>query len=979
MRSACQIVEDIRGLINSSHALMSGDGPEAMLADVELSRLEELATEYAETCRLTNERSAKCADLLAHGQREQALTLARTSPDLAGEVKHVDFNELGLWLDVCEAHSLMLPDLVDIADVESVVEETYGLRQARESLLRLHRRMAIGKAPLRDRLSVLRRLCKADEAHAFWREDILALEEARIDEIVQQVRQADKAGDLALLTELQGQLLAGDWLNPPGKKMHKAVENLIVPHRKKAARASYEQIASDLHDAHASLDEQLCLSHMGRWKQVQATTGVAPSGELAESVAPVGQWLADEDRARREDQAYQHACESLEQAIDEQAPKHRLEKLAGVVLRFDQGMPEVLAARFSSCMEEVQRSAKRRFALRLVAIIGTLILLAGGISLGVVSHKQRQAMRTWREHIAAALTENDLVQAGQLLDQLEQEDYKLSQTPEIESLRGDYRKMSAADKARRERFETVMAAIAQAGEDNSDVRALKEAKSLAVTFQEKNRVQDWRDRIERARLQGQRSQREKIELSMAELRDMHQQVISARDTEPGRVEALAEACLDRAGQIRAMDGIGSAEFSDIKIIEMFVRNAAAETRRFSQDRRRISEILEALPSHLQPDRLAEVLESFASRYPEHRLASDFLAAVAMAEHWQAAIAWQDATMDWRGNAIVASSLQAGQRLDGLETYLAEYPNGPHNVVASAYAVYLNAAGEALDGRQLANGDGLKERFGRDRMSGVGYIRTTDGKRYYYLLNDPPREATINGKVRSYDVACYTGSRRPRRVSIDVGEVQNGPGVAPQKKLADLIVKELDDFDGPGWETFYLRRAVDVASADKLDPILTVQIMSVMLRRASDCWPFRRAEIDEMLAQLAELNLARVNWLDPEDYEASSKRAQAKELIGELAIEKLIAESANDLAAISRQMAKTYVGVGVLLGGAGEIKLGRRIADGDLFIVDRNDEGEVAFRKVGQILGGKPSTDPDTLTDCPQGTLVFAFLGAGAAE
>ena len=979
MRSAFQIVEDIRGLINSSQVLMSGEGPEAMLAEVELSRLEALAKEYAQACRRINERSAKCAELLGHGQRDQALALAKAMPDLAGEVKHVDFNELGLWLDVCEAHNLMLPDLVDVADVETVVEETYGIRHARETLLRRHRHMAIGKAPLQDRLRVLRKLCEVDEAREFWREDVRTFEEARIDEIARQAKQADKAGDLALLEELQGQLLARDWLAPPNKKLLKAVEQLIVPHREKAAMESYEQIAADLHEAHAALDEQLCLSHMAQWQQVQETTGVAPSRELAESVAPVGQWLADEKQVRHEDQAYQHACQSLEQAIDEKAPGNRLEKLAGAVLRFDRGTPEVLAARFASCMEDIRRNAKRRFALRLVAIIGSLVLLAGGISAGVIYQQQRKALGTWQGHIATALAENDLSQANRLLDQLEQEDHKLSQRPEIESLRGKYRKMSADDQTRRERFATVMAAIEQSGADHPDARALKEAESLAVTFEEKNRVQDWRDRIGRARLRAVRSQREKIDASMAELRDMHQQVIRARDTEPDRIEDLAEACLARAGQIKAMDGIRTAEAGEIRTIETFVGNAAKEARQLDQEKQWIEDSLAALPSHLQPERLAKSLKSFVSRHPEHPLASDFLAASTMVEHWQAAAAWRGIAGGWRGKALVSSSVEAGRRLQGLETYRAKHPQGPHSTAASAYAAYLQAAENALEERQLVNIDGLKQELRRDYMSGLGCIETTDGKRHYYLLSDPPTPGRINDEVVSYNMACYIGSRRPRRTNIPKGNVRDGPGDAPQKKFADLAIAQFDDFDGSGWETFYLHRAADAARAQQLDPILRALIMSSRLERARDCWPFFRAQINQMEAQLAEINRGRGNWLDPEDKAAPGKRAQAKELIEGLAIGDLIAQLEDHLATISRQSLKTYVGVGVVLGGSGEIRLGRQTADGDLFIIDRTDKDEVAFRKVGQVAAGKPSAGPDALIDCPQGTLVFARPNAASSE
>src|SRR5437016_310907 len=72
-------------------------------------KLRRAAEAYANACQQANERLSRCADLLSHGMRSEALRLAELTPDLLELVTELDFPERQDWDDRVLMNDLPLP------------------------------------------------------------------------------------------------------------------------------------------------------------------------------------------------------------------------------------------------------------------------------------------------------------------------------------------------------------------------------------------------------------------------------------------------------------------------------------------------------------------------------------------------------------------------------------------------------------------------------------------------------------------------------------------------------------------------------------------------------------------------------------------------------------------------------------------------------------------------------------------------------
>lgn len=349
--------------------------------DLDRQRLGNLVWTYAEICRSMNERSQKCLDLLRQGRRQDALKLAKQDLDLKEEIVLLDFPERFTWLDLCERAGTPVADIIDTAALYRLVEELYAESGTLSQLLRLHRRGAIGGAPLVARLKVLRQLRQVDPGQGVWDEDLRAYEAARVAEIKKQADVANLRGDLATLEPLVAELRAQDWFVPPPPELARAIEKVMIPHRRKAAMARFEGIATEVRAAHSNQDRARCLQAVQTWDNLCQQTGFTPDPKLLnEVVSPARSWLGELQTADDEDARFDKACKDLEASMNEGLPRHVVEGRATAVLRMNRRMPPVLAQRYNTCIAEAGRRGKRTFITLLAGIAAVFILVAGSVT-----------------------------------------------------------------------------------------------------------------------------------------------------------------------------------------------------------------------------------------------------------------------------------------------------------------------------------------------------------------------------------------------------------------------------------------------------------------------------------------------------------------------------------------------------------------------------------------------------------------------
>jgi len=980
MSSVREIIDQIRNYVNTNHPDAAG-GRTSVFEELqtisveEFNRLQGLAQGYAAICHDINERAYQCQEFLGRGQRKEAVQLAKNAPDLKAIARAVDFRERGLWLDICEEYELPFPDIIDTDIVTVVIDEAYGQKRTIHSLLMLHRRMALGKAPLGDRLRVLRKLCKADAANVIWKDDLGVLEQARVEELIKKAERANRDGDLPLLETIQRELASDEWLNPPTKALLGGVADMIKPHRGNLAGERYRKLVTDIRAAHGSMDEDRCRLLIDQWYGVEQTTGFRPGAKLAEDVAPVEEWLEELSQAQAEDDAYDTACITLEQAIDEDHSRDDMEKLAANILRCDRGMPDLLAARFNSKMEELARVAKRKFALRLTGVIVALLMLGAGITLGILRYNKSKELTRWRDQIAAAVDKGDMNAAAKLLASLDSKAPEFAHDPDIESLRAKRDKIVKKEKDRKDEFEQCISRVAQAGDEQPDEESLKRAETLAMDFREKSMVQEWHEKIQKYRDTTTAQRRAAIKTQMDRLDVLYTAVMASSSLDAVAVEAKVKECVDLADEIEKLPGVGSATKMRLASIRtrsgQLAKNVRAKANRRNAIEQRLPGIVR---SYDTPTELAAALRKFAGDYPDHQWAADFTKAAGMSAHWTAVQKWQAIASAWNGEIRITTAKQATERKAQIDDYLKSYASGPCAGTAAKCSGYFETAIAALGDDGPKNLSGISRVFAGTAMSGLGMIKTKkDGPRYYYLLQNPPTEAKANGVIKSYWVNyIYDLDLSTKRSPVEAEKVDGRPGPAPQMLLASNVQKLITKFKGSGWETFYIELADQTMAAKDLDPILKAQLLKMLLNQASQCDPCKTEEIKKRNAILEGLYLDDLGWINPVDTEANQKRKMIQGILDRMKQKPfgdIVRKIDGELKGLIAGPA-AYEPAGVIMGKAREVRLGASVDNGVMYVVRTDSQQQSSLHRIGEVTKGQAKMDSSEAAKDPIGTLVF---------
>ncbi|MEI7837789.1 MAG: hypothetical protein WCK05_15420, partial [Planctomycetota bacterium] len=613
--------------------------------------------------------------------------------------------------------------------------------------------------------------------------------------------------------------------------------------------------------------------------QVLATHGYGPIAELAAEAVPIGEWLAERQQGREEEEAYQQACGLLEQGIDEGLRRDQLEKLAADVLRFERGMPEILAARLASRMDELTRSIRRRFTMTVAGVILLAAGIAVGVTLWVMHYTREQNVERWRTQVSAAIKAKDARTAGQLLDSLRGQDQDVYGDPLIQDLVAGREKLIHAEKERVAEFAQCIASVSKAGVIDPDTSALTKAEKLMRSIEEKEQVQLWREKIREHEAEVQRNRRQDIEKRMTELETAYSGVTAAEASSTGGLNVASSSCLAVAAAIRAMPGVTDQDNLRILAIEKSTKDLAERAYKRSAREEQIQSDLERVVGRVdQAAGLVSSLEEFARKYSDHPLAADFTKAAGLAKHWKAAEAWGGLTAGkWAGRIRVGTKKDVAQRLPLLQNYLKNHGESPCKDTAEKVSAYLAAADEALQEDGLKNLDAVKLVIKRNVvLTNSMMMASPDGLRYYCPAGMNPMPQKTNGVVTGYSFKCYSdtqGTIESTSIRVDGGAL--APQESPHTAFVSRTFKTMSGFTGNGWETLYLELAALALEQTEMDPIVVGRMAKLFLQQAASCVPSGKEKIQKLVTELEDLDLDTVNWVDPRDGPAKVTREKVR--------------------------------------------------------------------------------------------------------
>ncbi|MFK7768285.1 MAG: hypothetical protein AB8B55_13760 [Mariniblastus sp.] len=177
-------------------------------------RIRECAEKYAQACEEVNNRLLRCRLFLQSGHRTQAIRYAEQEPSLQKQCELLSLHGLvDLWEDLVSSYGWARFQPVK-SDLLTLVYDSYQTERETADVLYQYREMALAKAPLSDRLTMVRQLSILEQTNPVWRNDIENLESNLMAELARRGADAMRNNEMDELITVVTQHDQQEWEAP---------------------------------------------------------------------------------------------------------------------------------------------------------------------------------------------------------------------------------------------------------------------------------------------------------------------------------------------------------------------------------------------------------------------------------------------------------------------------------------------------------------------------------------------------------------------------------------------------------------------------------------------------------------------------------------------------------------------------------------------------------------------------------------------
>lgn len=854
-------------------------------------RHRDIASEYADVCIEVNRRLGQCAQLLKQGLRPEAIHLAEAAPNLLEALAELDFAERMAWLELVTIYNLPLPPDLDLETGE-YLNVAYAEHDPLRNHLKKHRRLALGRAPLRERLAVLREIAKLDATNPIWDEDVRTYERARFKQVQAEATDAVRRSDVEAIEALAEELTGETWSLRPHGSLVQAVRQAAESERCRAAKRALPAVEAELNDAFSALDLGRARQVRLRWLSLAESARLSADDPARERAEPALLWLDDQDQREAGRRAYEAAEARLTSALDDdQIGREELERHWHALVRLEQEVPEHLAMRYRSRVAAQELSARRR--MRFLLATGLTVALVLGLSVVLVSQalERGSAARAAAAAIEASVKSGRIDELEALIAQFSKTRPELLQRAEVVALMPEIDRLRAAETDRAERYQALMAEAESAPLTGSEPSSLAEARKLARTAVETRSLERLAHRIDR-RNRDEAAQRDG-------------EILPRLDTIAKALDALeADARNDPKLSPALTERFGSAvrDFSQVLPPEGPVSELARG--RAVQVRGRLDAIRKELDLLGRRVQVADALTAAVGQLPTavdgyvraaEELAAAYDGTVQQADAkkvtvgperdcWEPALMWARQTRRWADDPALLNPTSARERIAFCRGLLKDHPRSPDAEAIQQYLNYLEPIAKrdepdgGLRGRliQLLSSPSFDPLYMVRYKKHSGDIR---GSLRYYSAVSPQRTSGNESFVFRYRVDA-DGNTNSQTLSgtLIVGD----RGLSPQTKLVREIKSVLESGEAlASWDDLMMKSAHKIAADLEMDPVCKLILLQAMLSTAAQgSLPLHDA-LEPTLKLLAKAEEFRsVKWLDPEA-NVEAQRVEASELIARL--------------------------------------------------------------------------------------------------
>src|SRR5271170_794602 len=656
----------------------------------------DVATEYLELCRSTNERLRRCSHFLRQNLRTEAIHLAEADPNLLDLVAILDFPERQAWRKLCASHSMPEPPNLDI-DAATELNEAYALVQPLETLLVRHRRLALAVAPLSERLAVMRKLAELDPGSSFWQQDIRTFEDARVDELRRQINQPGIEFNTA--ERLKHEIDTAQWLISFPPDLKKASYLVVSRLRGKTALRELELLMPELDAAYAAMDEQRCEKLSSQCSALLSEIGSAASELLQQRVTAVQSWLQSQRRMRQERQGFEQACGALEQAMDADAPTIEVQKAFAAATGFAADLPVDLEERYQKFIAWRKEQIVNKRKLILVACVSAAAVLIIVVVAFILIHMHSSAVNAWVQQLAAAregvVNNGDEQTAQSELAGLLLASSGVQNDPGVQSAAASLKAAVTADQQRAANFKKALADAEALGVNAAGAARLSQAEQLALTAAEQQQLAAFSGQVNAYNKQQQQLRDNAFSQSADALEQKIQYELSS-DMINQNVQNAAQVLSDLKSQVAALaaqpgvsDDLKNAQ---IDSLNSQLQDAQSKLAAQESDQKDYQQIFQ-VPSQVSD--YATAVNNYLNNHPNGVYAAEVKLLSAPLASDAAIEAWSNMTANWTGSFLNPDMAQAEDRVSAIDQVATQYQGTPLMALVEPYRNYLANCAKAV--------------------------------------------------------------------------------------------------------------------------------------------------------------------------------------------------------------------------------------------------------------------------------------------
>ncbi len=336
---------------------------------------------FARDCQSINERLVTCDELLKANQRSEAVRQVGLEPDLLELYRVADDPKLDRdhWADTAAKLGLPVPPAL-MRGAANRLHKAFDAEAKITPLLRDYRFLALARAPLRQRLTVVRQLAEQEPGNFSWGADARAYEASRFEEMWEALNDPDQANDMNVVRRLHDEL-RGKWAAPPPLPLVAAVQKQYTTLLRALGEAEFARLAPPLEQAlRGPTDREAVTRVEDLTAQVRGSAeryDLLKNRKVADLLSRADEWIEGVGSDLKREEKFMHAVEVLGAALDANIDAEYIRQCYWDVLSYEEFVvPAPVAARYAAWVRKGRLVVWGWVAAAVVAVlIGVLIFV----------------------------------------------------------------------------------------------------------------------------------------------------------------------------------------------------------------------------------------------------------------------------------------------------------------------------------------------------------------------------------------------------------------------------------------------------------------------------------------------------------------------------------------------------------------------------------------------------------------------------